>query len=188
MVFTCEICKCAYFKESALENHKEKDHKIIRTNTCSKCDYFTKNYRTYKEHPKTCIEKVLKLSNNLNQNQNNQQTLVRSEINEPMDYDGGTCDDDNDELSRDFYNEIINKTQYCEESVELKLKKKLAKIILDTKYEYKVTQTCIDRLVYRFKNFFNEGIEIFSVSYKYFLPSHKFKTFSSNLYTFAIKF
>ena len=45
------------------------------------------------------------------------------------------------------------------------LKKHLAKIILDTKFEHHTTQTCINVLLSQFKELVNNGIEKIKVIY-----------------------
>ncbi len=80
-----------------------------------------------------------------------------------------------------------------EDSIELKLKKKLAKLILDIKYEDNVSQTCIEKMLHGFKSYFVESIEIITViliiiklSYwwnknKHKIPSNRLIVSSSNL-------
>ena len=57
----------------------------------------------------------------------------------------------------------MKKTNTNNENVQLKLKKSLAKIILDTKYEFKCSQACIDKMLFRFQTFFSDGIELLKV-------------------------
>ena len=49
----------------------------------------------------------------------------------------------------------------CTTSVDLKLQKILAKLILDVKYESNITQTSVDMLLSRFRSFFNEAVDLF---------------------------
>lgn len=49
-------------------------------------------------------------------------------------------------------------------SVDLEIQKRLAKLILDVKYQNNMNQTCVDMLLLRFRGFFNEAIQIFEES------------------------
>ena len=44
---------------------------------------------------------------------------------------------------------------------DLKIQKRLAKLILDIKYDSHMTQTSVDILLSRFRSFFNEAVAIF---------------------------
>lgn len=53
------------------------------------------------------------------------------------------------------------------DSTAFKLQKSLAKIILDVKYEQNMSQTCVDTILFKFKQYFNEclDLKLFEVNY-----------------------
>ncbi len=63
-----------------------------------------------------------------------------------------------DELMLKLSNESISELT----SPDLQLQKRLAKLILDLKYDNELSQTSIDMLLGRFRAFFHESIVMFS--------------------------
>jgi hypothetical protein len=59
---------------------------------------------------------------------------------------------------------ISTESLYEHTSPDLQLQKRLAKLILDLKYEHKMSQSALDTLLARFKSFFNEAFDLFGLS------------------------
>ena len=72
-----------------------------------------------------------------------------------------TTNDDNMETIREnISQEHIKLNEISlEDTTELKLQKYLARIILDVKYDHNMSQTCIEIILYKFKQYFNDALE-----------------------------
>ena len=55
---------------------------------------------------------------------------------------------------------IIKEIDPLQDTVELKLQKYLARIILDVKYDHNMTQTCVEIILHKFKQYFNDALDI----------------------------
>ena len=189
MNHVCGKCNSAFSKASTLSSHLETIHKIHASFSCPKCGYISPSWTSSVRHVKYCKTKPNNLNenasnSNLNDNQtsvnnefkinflNSNSMQINSDIGMDIDTDVDNGNDNHTDVDSDIDTDVENG------KVILNLTKKLAKIILDTKYEFNVSQVCIDRLVYRFKCLFNEGFELINVSYSPLINSN---TCSSNL-------
>jgi hypothetical protein len=73
-----------------------------------------------------------------------------------------TTNDDNMETIREnIAEEHIKLNEISlEDTTELKLQKYLARIILDVKYDHNMTQTCVEIILHKFKQYFNDALDI----------------------------
>ena len=73
-----------------------------------------------------------------------------------------TTNDDNMETIREkIAQEHIKLNEISlEDTTELKLQKYLARIILDVKYDHNMTQTCVEIILHKFKQYFNDALDI----------------------------
>ena len=73
-----------------------------------------------------------------------------------------TTNDDNMETIREnIAEEHIKLNEISlEDTAELKLQKYLARIILDVKYDHNMTQTCVEIILHKFKQYFNDALDI----------------------------
>ncbi len=73
-----------------------------------------------------------------------------------------TTNDDNMETIREnIAEEQIKLNEISlEDTTELKLQKYLARIILDVKYDHNMTQTCVEIILHKFKQYFNDALDI----------------------------
>ena len=54
----------------------------------------------------------------------------------------------------------LEKNKAEQETTAYLLQKYLAKIILDIKYEENVSQSCVDKILFKFKKYFNDVLDI----------------------------
>ncbi len=59
-----------------------------------------------------------------------------------------------------------------EDSIDLKIQKRLAKIILDFKYESGMSQTTVNMLLSRFRMFFNESVDLYEETVSCLIGKH----------------
>ena len=161
-MFKCNKCSSAFAKASTLASHLENTHKIQTNFKCPNCDFIGPSWDSIRRHLKSkCTQKQIQksgasfVSENFENENMDYEIQSDSNVHETSYY--GKPNEDSVKANEDS-------VKANEDSVKLKLKKKLAKIIIDTKYEYNVSQVCIDNILNRFNSLFNQGIELIEVS------------------------
>jgi hypothetical protein len=70
--------------------------------------------------------------------------------------------DEEEIITNVAYDETNKMNDDIAESNDLTLQKRLAKLILDIKYESGMVQSTVDMLLCRFRLFFNEGVHLYN--------------------------
>ncbi|RNA23839.1 hypothetical protein BpHYR1_039962 [Brachionus plicatilis] len=170
-IFLCEMCKKGFSKAKTLEDHFISMHNKKLFYECVKCGHRSSSWKSHLEHKRIShqedsINDIADEYENLLQDSIIEQVLNECEANE------GEMENSTNQFPQFSGINVIDDQQFdkntrvkdfleVEESINEKLRKKIGKFLVDLKFESKLTQKAIEKVVYGFRDLIKEGIDIY---------------------------